>query len=73
MQQIVRAVPLLALIGLAACSSTGTMRDLGPTLPQPGQTPTLQTSALPAPSQQIATAQSLTDVTAFIDPTALRR
>ena len=72
MQQLFRAVPLLALIGLAGCSSTGTMRDLGPTLPQPGQPQTLQTSALPAPSQQIATAQSLTDVTAFIDPSALR-
>ena len=72
MQQIVRAVPLLALIGLAGCSSTG-IRDLGPTLPQPGQPTQLQTAALPTPpSQQIATAQSLTDVTAFIDQAALR-
>lgn len=72
MLQIHRAVPFLALLVLAGCSSTGTVRDLGPTLPQPGQQMQMQTAALPAPSQQIATAQSLTDVTAFIDPAALR-
>jgi surface antigen len=71
MQQILRAVPLLALVTLAGCTSSRSVADIGPTLPQPGQQ-TMQTAALPAPSQQLATAQSLTDVTAFIDPAALR-
>jgi surface antigen len=71
MQQILRAFPLLGLLALAACSSTSTA-DLGPTLAQPGMGPTMQTAALPQPSQQIATAQSMTDIAAFVDPGAVK-
>ncbi|HHY48958.1 MAG TPA: hypothetical protein GYA10_04350 [Alphaproteobacteria bacterium] len=70
MQQIVRALPFLAAAALAGCSSSSTVSDLGPTLAQPS--PTMQTAALPPPSQQIAAAQSMTDVAAFIDPAAVR-
>jgi len=72
MQQILRAIPLLGVLALAACSSTNTTADLGPTLAQPGYGPTMQTAAVPQPSQQIATAQSMTDVTAFVDPAAIK-
>jgi surface antigen len=73
MQQILRAFPLLALLALAGCSSTGTMRDLGPTLPQPGASTQMQTASLPPPSQQFANAQSMTDVNAFLDPAVVSR
>lgn len=70
MQQILRASSLVAVLTLAGCSTgVTTVSNIGPTLAQPN--PALQTAALPAPSQQIATAQSLTDVTAFIDPAAV--
>jgi surface antigen len=70
MQQIFRAISLLAVLPLAACGGT-TVSDLGPTLAQPGAP--MQTAPLqPAPSQQIAAAQAMTDVTAFVDPAAVR-
>lgn len=69
MQQISRALPLVALLLLAGCSSRSTsIADIGPTIAPPN--PALQTVAMPPPSQQVATAQSMTDVTAFIDPAA---
>ena len=72
MQLIFRASPLLAALVLAGCSmGPSTDLALGPTLAQPN--PALQTASLnPAPAQQIATAQSMTDVTAFIDPAAVK-
>lgn len=71
MADLLRLSPLLMVL-LAACS-TGSSRtsDIGPVLPGPGST-TAQTTTLQAPAQQIATAQSLTDVSAFIDPAAYR-
>lgn len=71
MQQIFRATSLVAILALAGCSTgTTTVSNIGPTLAQPN--PALQAAPLtPPPSQQIAAAQSLTDVTAFIDPGAI--
>lgn len=71
MLKVFRAAPFLAVTLLAACSSgVATTNDIGPTLAQPNAN--MQTAALPAPSQTIATAQSMTDVTAFVDPAALK-
>ena len=74
MQQILRALPLLAILALAACSSSASVADLGPTLAQPNpalQQPQTQMPMTPPPAQQVAEAQSLTDVTAFVDPAVL--
>jgi surface antigen len=70
MPQIFRAAPFLAVLVLAGCASSASTGDLGYTLPGPGATTT--TAALPSPQQQITTAQSMTDVTAFVDPAALK-
>jgi surface antigen len=65
-QQIFRAFPLLGVLLLAGCASGPTTQYAqGPTLGT--QTTTMQTAALPTPAQQVASAQSLTDVSAFID------
>lgn len=73
MQQILRALSLVPLLALAGCGGSSVqVSNIGPTLAQP--TPTLQSGSVgPAPSQQIATAQSMTDVTAFIDASVLPR
>ena len=66
MQQILRATALVGLLSLAACASGPTTQYAqGPTLAP--QTTTMQTAALPTPAQQVASAQSLTDVSAFVD------
>ena len=66
MQQILRASALVGLLSLAACASGPTTQYAqGPTLAP--QTTTLQTASLPTPAQQVAVAQSLTDVSAFVD------
>jgi surface antigen len=74
MPQILRALPFLPLLALAGCSSMGSTQDIGPTLARPN--PTLSTASLePAatpPAQATANARALTDVSAFIDPAALR-
>jgi surface antigen len=69
MQQILRALPFLGVLVLAGCATgPSTQYAQGPTLaPQT----TMQTAALPSPAQQIASAQSLIDVSAFIDATAI--
>jgi surface antigen len=73
MQQILRLIPLFGVLTLAGCASIGTTAtnfSQGSTLPQPNAA--LQTAALqPAPAQQIASAQAMTDITAFIDPAAV--
>jgi surface antigen len=73
MQQILRLFPLLGVFALAGCASIGSSSTnfaQGSTLPQP--TPIGQTASLtPPPSQQIASAQALTDVSSFIDPGAI--
>jgi surface antigen len=73
MHQILRVFPFVVVLVLAGCSSMGSTRDLGPTLARPD--PTLSTASLQpsvvAPAEATATARSLTDVSAFIDPAAL--
>lgn len=74
MQHILRAISLVPLLALAGCGGSSVqVSNIGPTLAQPN--PALQSGTVPAaaPSQQIATAQSMTDVTAFIDATVLPR
>lgn len=74
MKHILRALSLVPVLALAACGGSAVqVSDIGPTLAQPNST--LQTASVPttAPSQQIATAQSMTDVTAFIDASVLTR
>ena len=70
MPNLSRVFPLLAVLALAGCSSTRTA-DLGPVLPGPGSPATTTTTITAAPAQQVAAAQSLTDVNAFVDPAAL--
>lgn len=73
MQQILRISSLVGVLALAGCASMGsssTNLGQGSTLPQP--TPAQQTASLtPPPAQQIATAQAMTEVGAFIDPAAI--
>lgn len=73
MQQILRFFPLFGVFALAGCTSMGSSSTefaQGSTLPQPNAA--LQTASLsPAPAQQIASAQAMTDISAFIDPTAI--
>ena len=71
MQQLLRVLPLFGVLVLAGCAMgpSNTQYAQGPTLAP--QTTTLQTAALPSPAQQIASAQSLTDVSAFVDATAI--
>jgi surface antigen len=71
MQQLLRAFPLLGLLTLAACGTTGSVRDLGPTLPQPNAG--IQTATVAPPSETISTTRSLTDVNAFLDPAVVSR
>lgn len=73
MQQILRAISLVPLLALAGCGGSSVqVSNIGPTLAQPNPA-MVSPSVAPAPSQQIATAQSMTDVTAFIDPSVLPR
>lgn len=66
MQQILRVLPLFGVLLLAGCASGPTTQYAqGPTLAP--QTAPLQTASLPTPAQQVATAQSMTDVSAFVD------
>ena len=73
MQQIVRVLPVLGLLALAACASSvpTTQYAQGPTLANPPTT--LQTASLPSPAQQLSSAQALTDVSAFVDPAVASR
>jgi surface antigen len=70
MLNLLRVFPLIAALALAGCSSTRTA-DLGPVLPGPGSPVSTPASIQAAPAQQVAAAQSLTDVAAFVDPAAL--
>jgi surface antigen len=71
-QQLFRAFPLIGVLLLAGCASGPTTQYAqGPTLAQPTMTTTMQTAALPTPAQQVATAQQLTDVSSFVDATAI--
>jgi surface antigen len=73
MQQILRALPFVAVLALAGCGGSSSTSNIGPVLAGPNSN--IQTAAVPmtpAPSQQVASAQALTDVTAFLDPNAVR-
>lgn len=70
MQLMIRVLPFIGVLLLAGCASGPTTQYAqGPTLAQP--TPTLQTAALPSPAQQLSSAASLTDVSAFVDSTII--
>ncbi|KQU94183.1 hypothetical protein ASC89_09310 [Devosia sp. Root413D1] len=77
MQQIVRAVPLFAMLLLAGCSMGPSTSDvaLGPTLPQPNSTlgtqPTITPASLPAPGAIQSANTTMNDVSAFLDPSVL--
>jgi len=75
MQQILRFFPLLGIVVLAGCAgSSSTRLTQADTLPRPNpafQTATQTAALTPAPAQQIATAQAMTDVGGFIDPGAI--
>jgi surface antigen len=64
MQQLLRAVPFVALLALAGCFSSTQMAD-GPRLNQPN--PAFVSAPQPTPAQQVKVAQSMTDVSAFVD------
>lgn len=73
MQLTVRALPVLAMLLLAGCSSSPTTSNLasGPTLPQPNaamaaQPATVTTAALPTTAVQPSTV-ALNDVSGFVD------
>ena len=72
MHQVFRLAPFVALLALAGCGTTGSVESLGPVLPGPGSMQSNTATVASAPSQTIATAQSMTDVTAFVDPQALQ-
>ena len=68
---LARAISIVAVVALAGCASSSyNTSDIGPTLHHPGteMQPIMQPAALPPPGQQVAMAQSMTDVTSFLDP-----
>lgn len=77
MQQIVRAVPLFAMLLLAGCSMGPSTSDvaLGPTLPQPNSAlatqPAITPASLPAPGAIQGAGTTMNDVTAFVDGSVL--
>jgi surface antigen len=80
MQQIVRALPVLAMLLLAGCSMGPSNSDiaLGPTLPQPNSTlgtlgtpATITPVSAPAPGAIQSANTTMNDVTAFLDASVL--
>lgn len=77
MQQIVRALPVFAMLLLAGCSMGPSTSDvaLGPTLPQPNSTLGTQPTVMPASVPALGAIQSanttMNDVTAFLDASVL--
>jgi surface antigen len=74
LQQTRRALPLVAMLALAACSSANVNLGDGPMINRPNpnyQTAALAQPAVVTPRTATANAQAMTDVTAFIDPSAL--
>lgn len=77
MQQIVRAVPVFAILVLAGCSIGPSTSDvaLGPTLPQPNATlsppPMITPASLPATGAVQSVGTTMNDVTSFIDPSVV--
>lgn len=77
MQHIVRAFPVLAMFLLAGCSMGPSTSDiaLGPTLPQPNAAltapVTITPASVPAPGAIQTAGVTMTDVTAFLDPSVI--
>ncbi|MBN9310676.1 MAG: hypothetical protein J0I99_19395 [Devosia sp.] len=75
MQLTVRALPVLAMLLLAGCSSSPTTSNLatGPTLPQPNSAlaaqPALMPAALPTTTAVQPSTVAMNDVTSFVDGT----
>lgn len=71
MHLIIRLIPLVALMGLAACGSTVRTSNIsqGPVVTA---TPVMDPALMqPTPAQTTATAMAMTDVSGFIDPAAV--
>jgi len=70
MQKLTRVLPLLGLLALAGCSTTGPVSQPVATAatPAPLSAPVLSG---PSPAQQVAAAQTATMVDAYVDPAVL--
>jgi len=79
MQQIFRAVPVLAMLLLAGCSMGPSTSDVavGPTLNRPNPAlataPTITPASLPAPGAIQTAGTTMNDVTSFIDGSVIGR
>jgi len=77
MQQLVRALPVLAMLLLAGCSMGPSTSDIavGPTLPQPNSTlatqPQITPARVPSPTDIQPTTVAMNDVSAFVDGSIL--
>ncbi len=69
MLSLLRAAPLVLALALAGCTTNQVAH--GPMLAGPGSVQPAQTASLPTPAQQTASAQSMTDVSAFVDAGAI--
>jgi len=69
MNKLTRALPLLGLLALAGCSSTGPVSQPVATVAAPVVTAPVLTG--PSPAQQVANAQVSTNVDAYVDPAVL--
>lgn len=67
MTSLIRILPLVSLLALAGCGTSGTYPTSQPVATQPLVT---QPATLP-PREQTQMAMALTDVTGFVDPAAL--
>jgi surface antigen len=69
MQQLTRAFLVLPALALAACATSPTVTNFGQAAPSTTLAPVDQMS-LEQPAQTISNAAAVTDVSAFVDPTA---
>jgi surface antigen len=73
MQQILRAVPFVALLALAGCGGGTTTSDLGPVIAGPNAAlASPRVAATPPQTASVSGPLALTDVNAFLDPGAAR-
>lgn len=71
MQNLTRVLPLLGLLALAGCSSTGPVSQPVATAAAP-QMMSVPALSGPSPAQQVAAAQTATMVDAYVDPAVLQ-